>query len=118
MTKESTFNLFPIENKDLYRLVLMNTLVAAAAFTAFNVAVSELDAGAQEDYKIKLMAIWEKEMGRDFQAKLASLNNLKLSGVVENSELLPDAEDFQIEFNDIVKDVKRVAAKALWPGKF
>lgn len=112
---ESAFNLFPIENADLYRLVLMNTLVASAAFTAFNLVIANLDKGAQEDAKLKLMSLWEKEMGVDFQRKLLALSNLQNSGLVENVDLLPQPEEFQLEFNQIVKEIKGFAYKALWP---
>lgn len=96
----------------------METLVGAAAFTAFNIAIRDMDEGEKEDWKLKLMSIWEKQMGTDFQKKLSELNKIKLDERIEHRDLLPDAEDFQLEFNEIVKDVKKIAAKALWPNKF
>ncbi len=117
-TPESAFELFPITNTDLYRLVLMNTLVASAAFTAFNLIIKDLDKGDKEDYKIKLMATWEKAMNEDFQSKVLALSNLQNSGKLENVDLLPQPEEFQAEFNKMIKSVKNMAAKALWPENF
>lgn len=115
---ESAFDLFPIENSDLYRLVLMNTLTASAAFTAFNLSIESKTKEEQEDYKLKLMSTWEKSMNEDFQTKVSALSNLQNSGKIENAHLLPSPEEFQLEFNKIIKSVKQIACKILWSDKF
>ncbi len=114
-TKISGFDLFPIENRDLYRFVLLNTLIASTAFTAINLILSEMDKGDAEDWKLKLMASWEKSMKEDFQEKLMALNNLEKNAQFDHIKLLPQPEEFQQEYNALMKDVKNMAVKALWP---
>ena len=96
-----------------YKTTLLDSFFGWCAVWSVNMLLESLPADRRNAEKRKILKRWEDCVKEDFQRQLAEYNTELNSGKVTNTDKLMQAEDFQVEFNRLFGEAKKVAEGAL-----
>lgn len=97
--------------RDFTKLILLSSVTTVATFTVAQIVFSQLPTAQAETWKASIMENWEAAMIAQWNTVLGEYNTS-----LKDGENAPDPEDLQHEYNEVLREVRMVAEKALWPN--